>query len=138
MLKLSEDEDIILEIHPSFKPAYLKAVMGALLLIFSAYLHKPTNEIYKNIGFISYLSGAILVMLALSEIAVNKRTSYLITNLRVIKKYKSPIQLKIKEIPINKIRSVEIMRDFWEGVLKLGHVIVASGTGKQFNIKMKT
>ncbi len=55
----------------------------------------------------------------------------------MLKEYKKPFELEIIEIPINKIRGIETRKNFWETIFGLGHVVVASGAGRYFEIKLK-
>ncbi len=135
MVRFSEGEEVILKIHPSLKPSFGKIFIGLLILLPGLYYY-----LYGKINIISYIFyffGVLVILHGLSDLVVALRTTYYVTNMRILKEYRSPMKLEVTEIPIGKIRGIETRKGFWEVLFKLGQVVVASGAGRYFEIRFR-
>lgn len=135
MVHIDEGEEVLIDINPSIKPAAAKTLIG--ILLFAPGLYYYLNDQVNYVTYFLYFAGVIILFLGISEIIRARRTRYIVTNLRALMEYRSPIKLEINEIPISKIRGIETRRDFWENRFGLGHIILASGSGRTFRINFQ-
>jgi uncharacterized membrane protein YdbT with pleckstrin-like domain len=125
-------EKVILKTKPSYKPAF--ALFGASIPFFvlSVYLYFRTMVPYVY-PFLSFFIGFIIFYKGISLFLINRRTTYYVTDKRIIRDYQF-IKFKRVEIPIKQIRGIEEGISILGKPFKLGDVRMVSGKGSSMEI----
>lgn len=132
---MRDGEEVIDTRNPAQRAAAAKTVLGLVFLIIAGYFlfFTFTPYVYPTVSFVI---GLYLFSTGLHTYWMNTLTTYYVTNQRLIKEFRF-ISLVKQEIPFDKVRGVEERKSFWETLVGLGNVRVASGGGGTLEVVIR-
>ena len=128
-------ERLIIQRHPTMKPAYARMVWSIPFIVAAGYLLEFTQQPYI-FPFVPFVIGMYFFLKGVMKYLKNQHITYTITDRRVMHMYKF-LWLSTKEIPVARIVSVSEARSFFEILTGRGTVVVATGIGQQQVIKIE-
>jgi len=128
-------ERLIIQRHPTMKPAYARMVWSIPFMVAAGYLLEFTQQPYI-FPFVPFLIGMYFFLKGVMKYLKNQHITYTITDRRVMHMYKF-LWLSTKEIPVARIVSISEARSFFEIITGRGTVVVATGIGQQQVIRIE-
>ena len=128
-------ERLIIQRHPTMKPAYARMVWSIPFIVAAGYLLEFTQQPYI-FPFVPFVIGMYFFLKGVMKYLRNLHITYTITDRRVMHMYKF-LWLSTKEIPVARIVSISEARSFFEILTGRGTVVVATGIGQQQVIKIE-
>ena len=128
-------ERLIIQRHPTMKPAYARMVWSIPFIVAAGYLLEFTQQPYI-FPFVPFVIGMYFFLKGVMKYLKNQHITYTITDRRVMHMYKF-LWLSTKEIPVARIVSISEARSFFEILTGRGTVVVATGIGQQQVIKIE-
>jgi hypothetical protein len=128
-------ERLIIQRHPTMKPAYARMVWSIPFMVAAGYLLEFTQQPYI-FPFVPFLIGMYFFLKGVMKYLKNQHITYTITDRRVMHMYKF-LWLSTKEIPVARIVSISEARSFFEILTGRGTVVVATGIGQQQVIRIE-
>ena len=122
-------ERLIIQRHPTMKPAYARMVWSIPFIVAAGYLLEFTQQPYI-FPFVPFVIGMYFFLKGVMKYLKNQHITYTITDRRVMHMYKF-LWLSTKEIPVARIVSISEVRSFFEILTGRGTVVVATGIGQQ-------
>jgi len=129
------DERLIIQRHPTMKPAYARMVWSIPFIVAAGYLLEFTQQPYI-FPFVPFVIGMYFFLKGVMKYLKNQHITYTITDRRVMHMYKF-LWLSTKEIPVARIVSISEARSFFEILTGRGTVVVATGIGQQQVIRIE-
>jgi len=129
------DERLIIQRHPTMKPAYARMIWSIPFVVAAGYLLQFTEQPYI-FPFLPFVIGMYFFLKGVMKFLRNLHITYTITDRRVMHMYKF-LWLSTKEIPVARIVSISEARNFFEILTGRGTVVVATGIGQQQVIKIE-
>lgn len=133
MVDRLKSEREILKISPSLKPPISILFSSLSFLLLTIYFYYYTEVPYA-VPTITYIIWFIVFYRGVSLTMVYRRTTYYVTDKRVLREYKF-VKLKSNEIPISQIRAIEESRSLLGNLFSLGDVNIFSGQSKSMTVK---
>lgn len=128
-------ERLIIQRHPTMKPAYARMVWSIPFIVAAGYLLEFTQQPYI-FPFVPFVIGMYFFLKGVMKYLKNQHITYTITDRRVMHMYKF-LWLSTKEIPVARIVSISEARSFFEILTGRGTVVVATGIGQQQVIRIE-
>ena len=128
-------ERLIIQRHPTMKPAYARMVWSIPFIVAAGYLLEFTQQPYI-FPFVPFVIGMYFFLKGVMKYLKNQHITYTITDRRVMHMYKF-LWLSTKEIPVARIVSISEARSFFEIITGRGTVVVATGIGQQQVIRIE-
>ena len=128
-------ERLIIQRHPTMKPAYARMVWSIPFIVAAGYLLEFTQQPYV-FPFVPFVIGMYFFLKGVMKYLRNLHITYTITDRRVMHMYKF-LWLSTKEIPVARIVSISETRSFFEILTGRGTVVVATGIGQQQVIRIE-
>lgn len=128
-------ERLIIQRHPTMKPAYARMVWSIPFIVAAGYLLQFTQQPYV-FPFVPFVIGMYFFLKGVMKYLRNLHITYTITDRRVMHMYKF-LWLSTKEIPVARIVSISETRSFFEILTGRGTVVVATGIGQQQVIRIE-
>ena len=132
---LVSGERLIIQRHPTMKPAYARMIWSIPFIVAAGYLLQFTQQPYI-FPFVPFVIGMYFFLKGVMKYLRNLHITYTITDRRVMHMYKF-LWLSTKEIPVARIVSISEARSFFEILTGRGTVVVATGIGKQQVIRIE-
>jgi len=129
------DERLIIQRHPTMKPAYARMIWSIPFIVAAGYLLEFTQQPYV-FPFVPFVIGMYFFLKGVMKYLKNQHITYTITDRRVMHMYKF-LWLSTKEIPVARIVSISEARSFFEILTGRGTVVVATGIGQQQVIRIE-
>ena len=129
------DERLIIQRHPTMKPAYARMIWSIPFVVAAGYLLQFTEQPYI-FPFVPFVIGMYFFLKGVMKYLKNQHITYTITDRRVMHMYKF-LWLSTKEIPVARIVSISEARSFFEILTGRGTVVVATGIGQQQVIRIE-
>jgi len=129
------DERLIIQRHPTMKPAYARMIWSIPFIVAAGYLLEFTQQPYI-FPFVPFVIGMYFFLKGVMKYLKNQHITYTITDRRVMHMYKF-LWLSTKEIPVARIVSISEARSFFEIITGRGTVVVATGIGQQQVIRIE-
>lgn len=132
---MRDGETVIDTRNPAQRAALVKTAIGFVFLLAAGYqlFFTFVPYVYPTVLFVL---GLYLFSTGIHTYWINTLTTYYVTNQRLIKEYRF-ISLVKQEIPFAKVRGVQERKSFWEALVGLGNVRVASGGGGSLEIVIR-
>ena len=121
--------------HPTMKPALARMIMSLPCCLFAGFLFVFTAVPYVY-PFALMVGAMVLFYRGAARYWVNLHITYTVTDRRVIHMYRF-MWLHTTEIPVSRIISISEARSFFEIITGRGSVAVASGIGRNQNIRIE-
>ena len=128
-------ERLIIQRHPTMKPAYARMVWSIPFIVAAGYLLEFTQQPYI-FPFVPFVIGMYFFLKEVMKYLKNQHITYTITDRRVMHMYKF-LWLSTKEIPVDRVVSISEARSFFEILTGRGTVVVATGIGQQQVIRIE-
>ena len=132
-LTTDTDEDVIYQTRPTLKPTLLALglTVAMWVAVVGLLMSNPdliiTEDLTDVVEIVAHLIFAFVALRLLIRLYILSRMSYTVRDGRIIREYSLLYRYRRREVPIQKVRGVEIRRDPVETILGYGTVSVLSG-----------